>query len=136
MYTFPGGHVEEGENHRDAVIREVLEETNVKIDPVRRLYKYRFERIASNGDKLSDMQSFFICDYQSGTAGTTDAEEYAQDGTEIGHDGRPRGTYEPAWVLLTGLDSLDLRPAAVKHQLILDIKKYGVRVSRPTILVQ
>ena len=56
IYTLPGGVVEVGETLREAVAREILEETNLVIEPVA-LAGYR-ERVAR--DAAGKVQQHFV----------------------------------------------------------------------------
>ena len=132
-YVFPGGHIDEGETSRKAAVREIMEETNLKTEVVRGLYKYDYK-----GENYGNgMQTFFLMNYKSGSVAKTDAEEYSQCSAEtIYPDGQKRGTYEPMLVPLKDLKSLDLRPACLKKQLIKDLKKCGTKLGRPLILLK
>lgn len=58
-WQFPGGKVENGETEQDAVIREVKEETNLKISVSHKI-----------GDRIHPITkkyiSYWLCDYISG----------------------------------------------------------------------
>ena len=114
FYVFPGGHIDSGETPRDAVVREVREETNVETAPIRMLYKYLHK---------GKLESFYTCAYKSGTVSTTDAEEY----TGANPTG---GTYEPVSLPIDEIEKIDLRPTAIRDQLCKDIKKYGINLAR------
>lgn len=127
-YVTPGGHLDGNENPRDAVVREIKEECNIDVIPRRLLYRYKFE---GNPEWKHDgkpagqgMHSFFVCEYKSGEVGKTDAEEYAADLDPA------RGTYEPVLIDTTELPNLNIQPAALKKQLLKDIKKYSARLAR------
>lgn len=56
-WDIPGGTIEEGETVREALIREVMEETNLNISPVRPIYVY------SNLSQLPTRQTIQIVYY-------------------------------------------------------------------------
>ena len=121
-YVFPGGHIDAGETLAAACAREVLEETSVVVRPYREIYKFWYEDHKHHrGD---GWQSFMVCEYQSGEPQPTNAEEYTDPE-------RKGGTYEPVWLDLDTLKTLDLRPSFVKKQLLKDFRKKGARLSFP-----
>jgi 1-acyl-sn-glycerol-3-phosphate acyltransferase len=125
-FVLPGGHMDPEESARDAAVREIKEETNVTASAVRLLYKY--ENKSDPTGYSNGMQNFFLCEYKSGDVAKTDAEEYT-GGAEAEN---ARGTYEPMTLSIEELKKSDLRPACVKRQLLKDLRKYGMRMTRQT----
>jgi hypothetical protein len=95
------------------------------------------------------MQAFSLCGYISGEVSKTDAEEYTKcvsaekNAASVGFDeeytchvsgepDREYGTYEPVLLETENLRDIDVRPKEIKEQLLKDIKKYGIRLTRPT----
>jgi 8-oxo-dGTP diphosphatase len=60
-YKFPGGGVEAGESHTEALVREVLEETGCTAKQACQLFGYAKERRPSNlpGNPALEMDSFY-----------------------------------------------------------------------------
>ncbi|GKV54959.1 hypothetical protein NCCP2222_09060 [Sporosarcina sp. NCCP-2222] len=94
-YVFPGGGIEPGESPEQAAKREAFEELGVEVEIGERL-----SLIEYNGT-----QHFFRAAIRAGTFGTGKGEEYGA--------ARNRGTYEPMWVPIERLDSLDIRPHSI-----------------------
>ncbi|KAA0550381.1 NUDIX domain-containing protein [Bacillus sp. BGMRC 2118] len=93
-YVFPGGGMEEGESPEETTVREVKEELGVTID-----IKYLVATVQFEGT-----QYFYVADILSGHFGTGTGEEFADPS---------RGYYEPIWVEITSLSSLDVKPKRV-----------------------
>ncbi len=95
-YVFPGGGIEEGETPEEAAKREAFEELGVEV------------RVSECLDKVTykGTQYFFLSKIISGTIGSGKGEEY----TDLN---RNRGTYEPLWVGLNRLSSLNVKPKEV-----------------------
>ena len=63
FYVFPGGGIEVGENHLDTLIREVAEETGLKVIP-ETVQEYGFVRTLQNGlygDILDQTNYYYVC---------------------------------------------------------------------------
>ena len=62
---FPGGGIEEGENHIDALIREVMEETGYAVDPASVQPFGRVDQFLHNGffgvDEMHLVNYFYLC---------------------------------------------------------------------------
>ena len=62
---FPGGGIEEGENHIDALIREVMEETGYAVDPATVQPFGRVDQFLHNGffgvDEMHLVNYFYLC---------------------------------------------------------------------------
>ena len=99
-YVFPGGGIEHGERPEPAAIRETFEELGV--------------HLASKGSlgivNYNGVQYFFIAEIIGGVFGTGNGEEF-------GNECRNRGTYEPMWVDLEQLSSLDVYPIEIAKKI-------------------
>jgi cytidylate kinase len=133
-FVFPGGHINEGETARIAAERENREETNVETNVTRLLYKMRMEQMCCGS--VGQMQAFYLCQYKSGTVSKTDAEEFTCDPNSLNRCGRPNGTYEPVLVDAAEIGKLDIKPVQIRDQLLNDIQKYGIHLTRPTKFIK
>jgi 8-oxo-dGTP diphosphatase len=95
-YVFPGGGMEDRETPADGAKREALEELGVEVN-----VNECISEVEYNGT-----QYFFLSEIVSGTFGTGQGEEFTDDK-------RDRGTYQPVWVNINELQSIDVRPKEV-----------------------
>lgn len=108
-YVFPGGGVEAGETVEEAVVREVEEETCLKIRLDRCLYYHDY-------NDESD-QYYYLCEYLSGIPKLGEANEkesMRKNGQNI---------YEPIWVDVCRLKKMLVYPLEIRDWLILDLKE-------------
>jgi ADP-ribose pyrophosphatase YjhB (NUDIX family) len=92
-WTLPGGLVEPGERLENAVRREVMEETGLRVTP--RGIAAVFERIMPDEDGRTEFHYVivdYLCDYESGTLGA--ASDVA----------------DAAWIPLNGMADLKMAP--------------------------
>ena len=69
LWTLPGGIVEPDESPKDAAVREIQEETGLRVDPVRIIGAYggpQFRMDYPNGDVVSFVTTVFECKVVSG----------------------------------------------------------------------
>jgi len=69
LWGFPGGSIELGERAADAVIREVREETGLRVEPVALIGVYSSPEYAfayPNGDQVQPVTVFFECQVVGG----------------------------------------------------------------------
>ncbi|HJF33499.1 MAG TPA: NUDIX domain-containing protein [Sporosarcina psychrophila] len=99
-YVFPGGGIEEGETPEEATERETFEELGVKI---------KIKEHVCSVDFIGT-QYFYLADIVGGTFGTGSGEEF----TDLNLD---RGTYQPLWMEIKNLSSLDVRPREVTEKI-------------------
>lgn len=91
--TLPGGNVEVGETHEQAVDREVSEETSITLGAKKLVF------VEEAGDPFGT-QFIFLCDYVSGEP------KLAEDSEEAHINKLGKNLYEPKWVALSELDQL------------------------------
>jgi len=89
-YVFPGGGVDEGETSEQAAIREMEEETGLRVTVQRKLAEIHFG--------LSE-QVYYLVDRLDGEFGTGTGEEF----TDSNPDDPTEGVYIPIWMPLEDL---------------------------------
>lgn len=99
-YVFPGGHIEDGETPEDACIREVLEETGLRVAWLEPAFEH------PNGKETAH---FFFVETHPGTLTFSGGPE-AQKRSE-------RNQYLLEWIQLLQVGSVPLQPAAVQQAL-------------------
>jgi len=117
-YTFPGGGVEESETLSDAVIREIFEETTLKVIIDRELYFHDYE--TSEGH-------YFLCKYLHGEPKLGDSiekERMKKDKNDF---------YKPEWIETNKLNNLLVYPLEIRDWLITDLANgfsYDIRIAK------
>ena len=110
-YTFPGGHLEEGETLQEGVIREIKEEFGIHVKVVKSLYELE-------NDKLHMKEYFFLCKYVDGEFGTGDGEEFSGN-----PEYKDSGEYIPEVVAKESISELTLLPLEIKEKFVQDLKE-------------
>ena len=100
-FVFPGGGIEEGESPEEATIRETLEELGVHIRIID-----EFGEVEFNGT-----QYFYLSEIIDGVFGTGQGEEFSECDSD-------RGTYQPLWVEINKLSTINVRPKSVADKII------------------
>jgi len=139
-YNTPGGHLEPEETPKEAVIREVLEETGIHVNPLRVLYKRVRADASCRPGCASEMEAFLVCEYKSGEIiMNPESEEYSEElKTMCDKSGRLIGTYQPMWIPLAQIfePDFELKPKQFHDQLKKDIQKKGTRIVKKTELLK
>jgi len=74
-WYLPGGATDPGEQPADAIVREVLEETGLIVEPTRILGVYADEPARyANGDVCYYVSTIFACEVRGGALGVNDDE--------------------------------------------------------------
>ncbi len=99
FYTFPGGHMQNGESEITTLIREISEETSLLINNIKPAFTLT--------DHVKDKSDYyFIATYESGNLNL---------GGEESEKNSPKNQYRLEWVNLTNLDNLKILPKAAKE---------------------
>lgn len=114
-YTFPGGGKNNDEDLDACVVREVIEEFGMTVEPIKLVYTYEDEK---------SVQYFYLCKWVSGEFGSGVGEEFQPD--------RNKGVYIPTMIDLNNLTNLPLMPPEVKDALYEDFKVYGENLANET----
>ena len=107
-YVFPGGGVEDDETPEQAAIREVIEETSLKVGLNKPLYGLTYDDDSE--------QYFFLCDYIAGEpqlGEANEAEEMRRSNENY---------YEPKWYSIDQLPTLLVYPLEVRDWLLEDLQ--------------
>lgn len=107
-YVIPGGEVEEGESVTQAVVRELDEETTIKVEVEKLLLKRN--TLANDGSER--YEEYYICKYISGEPTlreNTNEFEEMKLGVHF---------YKPMWVNLSDIQNITLYPIEVKDEII------------------
>ncbi len=107
-FVFPGGGVEPGESVKQAVLREVREETGMKVEATKLIYHHHYI-----GD--SD-QYFYLCQHLAGEPKLGDFNEKQE------MDQHENQFYLPQWVPINQLEQMLVYPLEIRDWLLNDSK--------------
>jgi 8-oxo-dGTP diphosphatase len=100
-FVFPGGGVKKGESPRQAAVREMEEETGLRVVIRQKLAVIRFD---------FSRQVYYLVERVSGEYGTGTGKEY----TDSDPDDPNQGTYKPIWMAAAEFPERDnVYPSAV-----------------------
>ena len=107
-FVFPGGKVEEGETIKEAVERELLEETSMKVKVNKLLYHHIYD---DNSE-----QFFYLCDYIKGEPRLSDnsPEKTELEGVDE--------VFIPKWFDISTLNKMLLYPLEIRDLFLQDYK--------------
>ncbi|MFH1565715.1 MAG: NUDIX domain-containing protein [bacterium] len=107
-YVFPGGSVEKGETPKQAVVREILEETSIKANVEKILYEISLD---------TTDQHYYLCNYISGKPklGKSIEKEKMDKGK--------KDIYIQLWFDINKLSSITLYPLDIRDKLITALQR-------------
>ena len=107
-WVFPGGGQEDGETPEQTAVREIDEETTLKVKPGKLVYHIKWDTDEEN--------FFYLCEYISGEPQLIpDSEEFEQ--MKAGEQ-----VYEPMWIDIDKLSALKLYQLEVRDLFLNDYK--------------
>ncbi len=101
-YTFPGGHVEQGENPEQAAVRETSEELGLQVVVKRLVAKIWWQ---------NQPQYYYLVEKVSGVFGSGGGEEMSGKNPVA-------GTYTPVWVPIEKMLTFPVKPLLMAEMLI------------------
>lgn len=108
--SLPGGEIDLGEKPTDTVLREIDEETSIKISNPRLV-------ILEDCGRFFGLQYIFLCDFLSGEPALR------PDSTEFLISQKGENIYEPGWIATADLEKSNLLPIELKDTLVKFIKE-------------
>jgi ADP-ribose pyrophosphatase YjhB (NUDIX family) len=110
-YVFPGGHMREGETPLETAVREIEEETTIKVRDMELAFKF------TNYVKPSKVKiDYYFLGYWESGEPVLSGEESRRDHTN--------DYYEPMWAKLEDIHKFTLYTAAAKEWVEYDLKKF------------
>ena len=110
-YVIPGGGVEAGENHQEALMREAKEELGIEISVGDLFVKSSRKK---DGSLSEQTHYFYLCKETGGAFGSGTGPEYTPESSHSNN-----GTYEPVRIPLTELKDIALyHPQEIKKEII------------------
>jgi 8-oxo-dGTP diphosphatase len=106
-FTFPGGHVEEGETPERAAIRETEEELGLQV---------AFKQLVARFGWQGKWQYYYLAEITGGTFGSGNGEEMLAPLPE-------RGTYRPMWMPVAELLDQPVKPHELAELVIRAIQE-------------
>lgn len=103
-YTFPGGHVENGEKFEETVVREVHEELGINVKIIKEI-----KSIINN--ELNRQEKFFFCENIGGKIHEGDGPEF----TNINYE--KYGKFEIVEIKISQINKYNLLPIEIKNEL-------------------
>ena len=107
FWCCPGGGIDSGETHEEALTRECHEELGIEIKVNKLFAKVVSQKLETKGQ----MEYFYLCEIISGELGAGKGPEYQKDSGYV-------GVYNLEWLDLKTLKKLDFRPREVAEMLI------------------
>jgi len=105
-FTFPGGHIEQGETPEQAAMREAGEELGLQI-VVRRL--------VAVGEWQGQAQYYYLSEAVGGVFGTGTGEE-------MNHPHPGRGSYHPLWIAVSEMLNLAVKPGEMAELVVRSLR--------------
>lgn len=105
-YCLPGGGIEPAETADQAALREIKEETNLKVVNPRLVY-------IEEAGKLYGTQYIFVCDYEDGEM------KLRPDSIEAQLNKGGQNLFEPMWVPVSKFASLPFRSEPLQKELLM-----------------
>ncbi|MFA6422348.1 MAG: NUDIX domain-containing protein [Candidatus Buchananbacteria bacterium] len=111
-WVFPGGGIEEGEDHQAALGREAQEELGVEIEIGEKLCEEKWQ-ISETEEALNH---FYVCKISGGKLGTGNGPEWQENSGYV-------GSYGIEWRSIDEISNLDLKPNSVRDLVVEKLKK-------------
>ena len=113
FYTFPGGGKEAEESEEECVIREVLEEFGIEVNPIKKVYVYETDK---------SIEYFYVCEWIKGEFGSGKGEEYDPNAHK-------EGLYLPTLMSISSIPTLPLMPKEIASLLYEDYLNNGLNLA-------
>ena len=113
-YCLPGGHVKLCENNKDAILREIYEETKIKFS-----IENDFAIVDNIFLEINNLKTHEICFYYTVIPENPDKIQF-DNYSVIENDNGKLKQYNYEWLDISAIKNVDFRPSFIKSKLISD----------------
>lgn len=111
-YCLPGGHVKLCENSKDAIIREIFEETKIEVSAIK-----DFAIAEEISLDANDLKTHELCFYYIAIPKNPHKIQF-DNYTVIENDNGKLEHYNYEWLNISDISNIDFRPSFIKSKLI------------------